>query len=615
MNHSRRFAALTRKFFGALVVVSLLAPAAAPARAQHEGHTMPAPAKPKAKKAVRKPAPKRTPARRSTPRRASRRTTQPAARRPSALPAAGVTQPADPHAGHTQQATPTPTPAPTPDPHAGHAMPTTAPAPQPSPSGTPQQHQGHGQVPAQAPAVSQTPGQSQPAVDHSAHQTTQPQAPLRRRARAGLLPEGPLVTLDQLERMAAERNPTLAQAAASIRAAEGSRRQAGAFPNPVIGYFGEGLAFRAPGDTSEHGVFVEQAIPLGGKLGKSKRIFEREREQAEAIAEAQRLRVTNSVRMLYFETLGAQQLVELRADLADLSREAVEITRELYNVGQADRPDQLEIEIEAERAEIEMLRARTDWEQAWSALGAMAGDPGLRPARLAGSLEEGATALDQEQLLTTMLRDSPEIRAARAGVERARAVVSRQRAERIPDLFVNGGVAYNNEILERDGRKTGAEGRIEVGVSVPIFNRNKGGIAAAEADLAIAERELERLQLSLRSRMASSFRSYRNAQTTVEKYRTQVVPRARQAYEMYLGNFRQMAAAYPQVLIAQRTLFQVEVEYARALVELRRGAAGLRGFLLEGGLDAVGRPGEGGERTEGFQLRSASDASGDSDNR
>ncbi|MDQ2675192.1 MAG: TolC family protein, partial [Actinomycetota bacterium] len=499
-----------------------------------------------------------------------------------------------PHAGHNmQQAAPTPTPAATPDPHAGHVM---QPTPQPSPA--------------------QTPGR-QPAagVDHSTHQTATPQGPVRRRAREGLIPAGPVVTLEELERMAAERNPTLAQAQASIRAAEGRRRQAGAFPNPVVGYFGEELAFRDTGNAGEHGVFVEQTIPLGGKLGKAKRVFEREREQAEAIAEAQRQRVVNSVRAVYFEALGAQQLVELRADLADLAREAVEITKELYNVGQADRPDQLEIEIEAERAEIEMLRAQGDWEQAWRAVGAMVNNPDLKPARLAGSLDAGEAALDQEQLLATLLRDSPEIRAARAGVERARAEVSRQRAERIPDLFVNAGVGHNNERLERDGRKIGAEGRIEVGVNVPIFNRNRGGIAAAEAELAIAERELDRLQLSLRTRMASSFREYRSARTMVEKYRTQVIPRARQAYEMYLSNFRQMAAAYPQVLIAQRTLFQVEVEYARALVELRRGAASLRGFLLEGGLDAVGRPGEGGERTEGFRLRSASDASGDSDDR
>jgi len=606
MNQSRRITALARLISAALLAASLLVPAAAAVLAQHEGHTMHAPpARPKAKKPAARQTQKKVPARRTTPRRATRRTTRPAAARPAGQ--------ADPHAGHNmQQAAPAATPAPTPDPHAGHVMPQ-ATQPTPRPAGT-QQHQGH-QIRTPAPAPVGQQQQTPPAVDHSAHTPAQPQGPVRRRAREGLIPEGPVVTLEELERMAFAGNPTLSQARSSVLAAEGRRRQAGAFPNPVVGYFGEELAFRAPNERSEHGVFVEQTIPLGGKLGKAKRVFQREREQAEIMADAQGLRVTNSVRALYYEALGAQQLVELRADLADLAREAVEITKELYNVGQADRPDQLEIEIEAERAEIEMLRAQGDWEQAWRAIGAMVNNPELRPARLAGSLDQGDAALDQEQLLTTLLRDSPEIRVARAGVERARAEVSRQRAERVPDLFLGGGVGYNNELLESDGRKTGATGRIEVGVSVPIFNRNKGGIAAAEAELAIAERELDRLQLSLRSRMASSFREYRSARTMVEKYRTQVIPRARQAYEMYLGNFRQMAAAYPQVLIAQRTLFQVEVEYARALVDLRRSAAGLRGFMLEGGLDAVGRPGEGGGRTEGFRLRSASDATGDSDDR
>lgn len=409
------------------------------------------------------------------------------------------------------------------------------------------------------------------------------------------LPDGPVMRLEDLERMAAEISPTIAQADAAIRAARARSRQAGLLPNPVIGYFGEEISFRAPGHTSEHGVFVEQIIPLGGKLAKSRRVFEREAEQSEAIAGAQRQRVLNSVRVLYSDALGAQRLVELRGELARLSREAVEITKELYNVGQADRPDQLEIEIEAERAEINLLRARNDREQVWRLIGAMVGKPELQPARLAGSLEEGIAALDQEQILATLLRDSPELKTAQAGVERARAVLARARAQRMPDLFLRAGVGYNNEILDVDSRKTGAEASIEAGVSLPIFNRNQGGVAAAEAELAIAERETERLQLLLRTRLATSFRTYRNALQTAERYRTRVIPRARQAYEMYLGNFRQMAAAYPQVLIAQRTLFQVEAEYARSLMELRRGAVGLRGFLLSGGLGALARPGEAGD--------------------
>ncbi len=424
------------------------------------------------------------------------------------------------------------------------------------------------------------------------------------------LPDGPVVRLEDLERMGMEKNPTLAQADASIRVSQGLRRQAGLYPNPTVGYFGEELSFRAMSQTSEHGVFVEQMFPLGGKLSKSKRIFARETEQAEALGQAQRQRVINSVRMLYYEALGAQRLVDLRIELGNLAREAGEITKELYNVGQADRPDYLEIEIEIERAEIDLLRAKNDREEVWRVLGTMVGNHELRPARLAGNLDDVAATFDQEELLTALLRDSPEIKAAQAGVERARAVLVRARAERIPDLFVRGGVAYNNERLDRDGRKIGAEGVLEAGVNVPIFNRNQGNISAAEAELAIAERELQRLQLLLRGRFASAFREYRNAAQVAEKYRTQVIPKARVGYEMYLSNFKQMAAAYPQVLIAQRTLFQVEVEYARAIIQMRQSLTALRGFLLEGGLDPVSRPGE---FTEGLKLRSPNEATGGSD--
>jgi cobalt-zinc-cadmium efflux system outer membrane protein len=435
------------------------------------------------------------------------------------------------------------------------------------------------------------------------------------RPRRQVIPTGPIVKLEELEAMAVQRNPTLAQAEAAVRAAEGRRRQAGLFPNPVAGYFVEEFAFRSPSETAEQGAFIEQTIPLGGKLSKAKRVFAREKDQAEILAEAQRLRVTNSIRVQYYETLGAQRLVELRDDLSQLAREAVEITKELYNVGQADRPDQLEIEIEAERSEIDFLRAQNDWMRSWRTLAATVGNPELPPARLDGALEEDLAALNEAQLLESLLGQSPDVRVARAGVERARAVLARARAERIPDLFLRGGLGYNYERFEpvvptNAGQRKGLEGRLEVGVNVPIFNRNQGGIAAAEAELAIAERDLDRLQLVLRSRFASNFRDYRTAQQMVERYRTQVVPRAREAYRMYLTNFRQMAAAYPQVLIAQRTLFQVEVEYARALVQLRESAVGLRGFLLDGGLDPLSRLGD---RTEGLKLRSPNEATGESD--
>ncbi|HEX9000090.1 MAG TPA: TolC family protein, partial [Blastocatellia bacterium] len=109
---------------------------------------------------------------------------------------------------------------------------------------------------------------------------------------------GPMLRLEELERMAMEANPTLQQAEAAIRAAEGRRVQAGLLPNPIIGYTGEEFAFRAFSDKSEHLGFIEQTIPLGGKLSKSRRIFAQEKVQSEQEAAAQKQRILNGVRVL-----------------------------------------------------------------------------------------------------------------------------------------------------------------------------------------------------------------------------------------------------------------------------------------------------------------------------
>ena len=88
--------------------------------------------------------------------------------------------------------------------------------------------------------------------------------------------------------------------------------------------------------------------------------------------------------------------------------------------------------------------------------------------------------------------------------------------------------------------------------------------------------------------MAAAYRSYQNDLTAATEYRQQIIPRAQQAYDLYLTRFRQMAAAYPQVLIAQRTLFQSRTEYIGALVELWQNVTQLQGLLLVGGLDVPG---------------------------
>src|SRR5262249_29210564 len=168
--------------------------------------------------------------------------------------------------------------------------------------------------------------------------------------------------------------------------------------------------------------------------------------------------------------------------------------------------------------QLDLIMAENRQDQVWQQLGAVLGDPFLRPNCLAGDLEKGLPELDQDATLATLLGGSPELKRARAGVQRALAAIARARAERVPDLFLRAGFGYSTEFLEMRNqtpgvplRPTGPEGFLEIGVRLPIFNRNQGNIRSAYAELDIAERETQRVELALRARMAAVFRTYRNA--------------------------------------------------------------------------------------------------------
>lgn len=450
--------------------------------------------------------------------------------------------------------------------HEGHS----APAP---PMGAPQ----HQHPPAQAPA--QPPPQTGTGLPPSVPPIgASQQAP------------GPKLTLQELEEMALKNNPTLLQAEAEIRAARGRRLQAGLYPNPRVGYTGEeirGGSLRG----GQQGAFIEQTFVLGGKLGLSRKVFDQEIRLADIEAEEQRLRVRNAVRLAYYRVLAAQELLETERGFARLTADALETSRRLLNIGQADQTEVTQAEIELQRMEIDVIRQENRLHRQWSSLAALVGNPRLPLTPLAGNLAE-MPAVDEEQLMRALVEASPATRIADTNVARADAMVARARREPIPDLQVRGGLQQNRELLEATGRPVGLQGFAEVGIQIPIFNRNQGNVEAARAGVERARQEASRVRLALFERGAGLVQRVRNARVMAERYRDQVQPRAQRAYEAMLHSWGMMQASYPQLLLAQRTLFEVQRDYIGALEELRTSAIALEGFMLTDGLEAPARPGE-----------------------
>ena len=103
------------------------------------------------------------------------------------------------------------------------------------------------------------------------------------------------------------------------------------WPNPTAGYIGEQIHGGSFG-SGEQGFFIEQEFILGGKLGLNRKIFAQDVRQAEAENDEQRLRVTNWVKIQYYQALAAQEMVNMRKELLQISSETAKYGRQLFNI-------------------------------------------------------------------------------------------------------------------------------------------------------------------------------------------------------------------------------------------------------------------------------------------
>lgn len=396
---------------------------------------------------------------------------------------------------------------------------------------------------------------------------------------------GPVLKLSDLEEMALRRNPTIAQAADNLRSAEGKKMQAGLLPNPTVGYYGDeirGGSYRS----GKQGMFASQTIVLGGKLAAARRTAEQERLQAVTGIDVQRYRVLDNVRSLYYRALAAQWMVDVRQDLVALAHNTVETSKQLENVGQADAPDVLQSEVEAEQANVGLESAKQNQQSIWDMLAATVGNPDLSITRLDGDLE-AVPQLDRQEWLGKTLNDSPQVKFAEEGVDRAKAALVEAKKTPIPDLQLKGFFSQDNEPLgESLTARTGLVGGAEVGMELPIFNRNEGNVERAKADVERNQQEVQRVHLELRRQVSTLFQGYLDSRMTAERYRTGMLPLAQKAYHLYEDNYQHMAAAYPQVLIAQRTLFQLQVDYIQALQTAWEKSIEIQSYGLRNGLAA-----------------------------
>src|SRR5262249_53237984 len=162
--------------------------------------------------------------------------------------------------------------------------------------------------------------------------------------------------------------------------------------------------------------------------------------------------------------------------------EMLRTTSELLNLGQANRPEMLQVQIQLQRQKVQLVAAENNYRRTWESLTTLLGVPCATLGPLADTLEEDTPDIPFEGALCAILEQSPRIQAARAELARDEITVQRERVQPRPNIFFRVDTGYNAEV---SNYTVG----VHVGVNPPIWNRNQGTIREAEAEVARARAE------------------------------------------------------------------------------------------------------------------------------
>jgi cobalt-zinc-cadmium efflux system outer membrane protein len=387
---------------------------------------------------------------------------------------------------------------------------------------------------------------------------------------AGLsMPQG--MSLAEWESIAEQNNPTLAQAAARLQAARSEWLQAGLYPNPVVGYLASEINDEKK--AGQQGAFFGQEIVTAGKLQRAKDVACQAVQQAQWAWTAQRQRVHNDVRRAFYDVLVAQRSVELTDQLVLIGRAGVHSAEQLLQAKEVSRVDVLQARIEADTAQILAAKARNRHLSGWRNLVVLAGSPDMPPTALAGDLQDGLTRFTWDEVVGRVMQSSPALAEIRIGIARAEAAVNRELAQRVPNVDLQASMQYDNATQDPIAG-------VQVGMPLPVFNRNQGNIRKAQAELTAAHAEVRRAELELQQRLASVFEQYENARGQVEQYANDILPNAQKSLDLVTAGYRQGEFNYLMLLTSQRTFFQVNLAYVDAIRELRSAVVAIEGDLL-----------------------------------
>ncbi len=390
-------------------------------------------------------------------------------------------------------------------------------------------------------------------------------------------PGGRPLTLTDLQRLAASNSPLLKQAAANVESARGAAIQAGAYPNPTVG-FEEDTIYTA-GGPGYVGGFVDQKIITGSKLQLARAAAAMDFKAAQLALRRAETDLMARVRGGYYAVLVARESERIARDLARFTGEIYRIQVEQVTKGGIAAPyEPLQLRALAVQARAALVTAHNRYTSAWKQLAAAMGLPGMPPTELAGRVDAALPVFDHDFVLNYALRHHTDVLTAETTFLKAQFNLRLARQTPLPDVDVR-------VMLQKDytGTPFNVDPSVQISIPLPVWDRNQGGIIQAQGNLVNSSEEAHRVRADLTTRLADAFERYSTNRVLLGYYRDQILPDLVRAYrgvyqryqtEMAPGAFpgaigpppaASAPPAFADVVVAQQNLSTAVTTYVTTL--------------------------------------------------
>lgn len=368
------------------------------------------------------------------------------------------------------------------------------------------------------------------------------------------------LTLSQTLAIAFERNPTFAEFEANREAARAEVIQALAYPNPEIeASIGRATPLEAPKETNAtYGFSLVQPLESPTKRRTRRAAAEALEEIVDREEGVFRATLRAETAKAYFTILYRQRAGELAENARRNAEEIQAVVNRRVEAGEAPEIDRIKASVEMLKASRTVQSEQRRLASARAVLNALCGGALPEGFQLYDSLEDDRKAADASEAIQYAMDRHPLLLKLHAEQRKQEAVIARERAASRPDL--KPGISAGREF---DTNSVG----LSLGVEIPIWNRNRGGVASAHAELNRIDAAMERTRLEIRRDIETALQNHESAREQIAAFGASLRASALESLKIETLLYEQGETDFLRLLDARRTAQETENEFLQALYD------------------------------------------------